>query len=206
MRITTENHGPNSMKIYHLISLLTNFEVLLGTVNACLPVMKPIFTKLYSSEFSTWLSSVTSGTIVVFLRPSQMGSAWKSGSRSKRNSANKPPLPTEMAPWNTADNRGDTVADTDQSPPPRYVDNRPTNLQPTYNQNKDAPPKSPKPPVPPKSENYSPTKRRQPVAERAPNSSLGIYVERSWDVDREERGESPDDDRQELVKGHQQWR
>ena len=205
MRITVENHGPNAQKVYHLVALFTNLEVLLGTVNACLPVMKPVFIKISSSKFSTWLSSVTSGTIVIFVRPSQMGSAWKSSSRSKRNSASKPPLGEEMGPWNPPDKGGDVRIESDETPPLRYMVTRPTALHLGHQRNNDSSLTGPRPPVPPKNGTYNSTKHWQPAEDQATSSSLGIHVERSWDVDREERGESPDDDRQELVKEHRQW-
>lgn len=44
--ITTGINAQNTQQQYETIALLTCLEALLGVTNACLPVMKPVFTKL----------------------------------------------------------------------------------------------------------------------------------------------------------------
>ena len=43
---TTEINAQNTMQQYAMIALLTCLEALLGIINACLPVMKPVFRRL----------------------------------------------------------------------------------------------------------------------------------------------------------------
>lgn len=62
--ITTGINAQNTQQQYAIIALLTCLEALLGIVNACLPVMKPIFSKLGAisifSSFRTRTSTVNS--------------------------------------------------------------------------------------------------------------------------------------------------
>ena len=52
---TTEISAQNTMQQYSMIALLTCLEALLGVINACLPVMKPIFSRLgATSIFSSF--------------------------------------------------------------------------------------------------------------------------------------------------------
>ena len=52
---TTEINAQNTMQQYSMIALLTCLEALLGVINACLPVMKPIFSRLgATSIFSSF--------------------------------------------------------------------------------------------------------------------------------------------------------
>ena len=199
-RISAENHGSNAQKIYGIIALFTDLEALIGVINACLPVMKPIFVKLHSSKASSWFNSVMSGSILIFVRPSQLGSAWKSRPTTKRHSTHKHPTPKEMAPWPLDDKDYDAQIEVQESPPPRYADKRPTKMMSAYSPIKSPPVKSPTPPVPPKGRSYSPAKRLAPAEEQDRGGALGIYVERSWDVERGERGESAHSDREELVQ------
>ncbi|KAL9124811.1 MAG: hypothetical protein Q9217_005902 [Psora testacea] len=61
--VTTLIHGTNAQKIYSIIALLTCLEALLGTINTCFPVMRPVFTKLGTSKFwSSFISSITGRT------------------------------------------------------------------------------------------------------------------------------------------------
>ena len=53
----------NAQQIYSMIALLTCLEALLGVVNACLPVMRPIFTKFSDTKiYSFFASSSSSGS------------------------------------------------------------------------------------------------------------------------------------------------
>jgi len=191
IKISFDNHGDNAQKVYGMVALFTNLEALLGITNACLPIMKPIFIKLYSSMASSWLSNVMSGSIPIFMRPSQMGSAWKPN-QSRQTSTYKPPPSNEKSPWRWS-KRTDvaTPPETQRSPPPRYVDS-------TSNPNTHPALKSSRPPVPPKSGTYSAPRRWEQENEKAPDA---IYVEKSWDV---ERG-SADSDEQALVRDSQNW-
>lgn len=52
---TTEINPQNTMQQYSMIALLACLEALLGVINACLPVMKPIFSRLgATSIFSSF--------------------------------------------------------------------------------------------------------------------------------------------------------
>lgn len=48
--ITTNINAQNTQQQYAMIALLTCLEALLGVINACLPVMKPVFTKLCTTN------------------------------------------------------------------------------------------------------------------------------------------------------------
>ncbi|CAD6580868.1 MAG: hypothetical protein ASARMPRED_000351 [Alectoria sarmentosa] len=65
----------NEQDTYALIAMLTSLEALLGVVNACLPVLKPIFNKMRGTapkSGSGVTESPKSGTIRIFMRVSQM--------------------------------------------------------------------------------------------------------------------------------------
>ena len=182
------NHDTNAQRIYSLLALFTCLEALLGVINACLPVLKPIFNKLGESDTSAWLSSVMSGSIPIFMRPSQMGSSWTTRSATKKDSGPGKEMP-EVPRW---------PGIYEMSPPPRYVDNKVANMMfPSLAANVRSPPlsspnQSRGPPVPPKEDDYqaSPTKnwdRRK--------HAKGIRVQKEWDV---ERGVSAESDRQPL--------
>lgn len=223
IKITTENHGSNAQQIYSLIALFTCLEALLGVINACLPVLKPVFKKFSDSPASSWLSSVMSGTIPIFMRPSQMGSTYKSQNsgraskrQSQRQSMAKAPLPTgkEMPHW-----PGNSLASrtTMSPPPPRYVEKKAAGMMfspaPTYTAIRSPPPTagsdsiSVRPPVPPKGSYYSPTKRWEPAGE-GEGVPPGIFVQRDWNMDIEsQRGrasEGGDSDRG-LLRDKSRW-
>ena len=46
IKITTDINAQNTQQQYAMIALFTCLEGLLGVINACLPVMKPVFSKL----------------------------------------------------------------------------------------------------------------------------------------------------------------
>ncbi|CAF9903843.1 MAG: hypothetical protein ALECFALPRED_003006 [Alectoria fallacina] len=193
--ITTMNRGTNAQKIYSLIALFTTLEALLGVINACLPVLKPIVNKFGDSRASAWLSSVMSGTIPIFMRPSQMGSKWITPSATKKDSGMEKEMP-EMPRWPGS-----------HAPLPRYVDDKAANMMfpsPTTNvrsPSSSSPIRSRGPPVPPKEEDYelSPTKNwdRRKLGK-------GIRVQKDWDVERamiEESDTQPLDPRRDYVSG-----
>lgn len=210
IKITSENHGSNAQQIYSLIALFTCLEALLGVINACLPVLKPIFNKFSDSRASSWLSSVMSGSIPIFMRPSQMGSTfkshnsgWASRRQSRRQSQGMHPMPVpnsenEMPKWPGSSPISQTRS---TPPPPRYVENKAANMMfstaPTFTAIRSPPPTrgsdsvSVRPPVPPKGSYYSPTKRWEPAGEKD-GAAPGIFVQREWDV---ERGVSEETDR-----------
>ncbi len=186
------NHGTNAQQIYSLLALFTCLEALLGVINACLPVLKPIVNKFGDSTASEWLSSVMSGSIHIFMRPSQMGSRWTTPSATKKESGMGKEMP-ELPRW-PGSNGGPAM----MSPLPRYVDKKAADMMfPSSAANVRSPPlispiQQRGPPVPPKEDNYqaSPTKdwdRRK--------HDKGIRVHREWDV---ERGVSAESDRQPL--------
>ena len=186
------NNGTNAHQIYSLVALFTCLEALLGVINACLPVLKPIFKKVGDSGASSWLSSVMSGTIPIFMRPSQMGSKWTTPSATRKNPGLEKEMP-EIPRW-PGSPRGAAMV----SPPPRYVDNKAANMMfPSSAANLRSPSlsspiQSRGPPVPPKEDNYqpSPTKNWD-------RRHLGkeMRVQEEWDV---ERGLSEESERQPL--------
>ena len=48
--ITTHIKEQSAQKMYSMIALLTSLEATLGVINACLPIMKPVFTKFLKSK------------------------------------------------------------------------------------------------------------------------------------------------------------
>ena len=60
IKVTTEINSPDPQVQWGLNALLVNLEVMLGITNACLPVMKPVFSKLHkTSPFTAsliWIS------------------------------------------------------------------------------------------------------------------------------------------------------
>jgi len=149
-----------------------------------------------------------SGSIPIFMRPSQMGGTWKSQNsgwaskrQSRRPSVAKHPMPVpnegnEMPKW--PGNSQDWKI-TMSPPPPRYVENKAAGMMfspaPLYTAVRSPPPTansdsiSVRPPVPPKGSYYSPTKRWEPASEHD-GTAPGIFVQRKWgvDVERGERG------------------
>ena len=196
--ISAQNHGSNAQKVYSLLTLYTNLEALLGIVNACLPVLKPVFMKIYTSNASSWLSSVMSGSIPIFMRPSQMGSSKKSNPRTKRSSIRKEPPQRDVPLW-TRNQRGvgPTADELQQSLPPDYVDRSGHSMDISTA-------KYPRPPELLKSKTNNSTKHWESIDEKDVTPARGIYVERSFDVD-VERGRSVDSDQKALVDSTQTW-
>lgn len=189
--ITTMNHGTNAQRIYSLLSLFTCLEALLGVINACLPVLKPIFNKFGDSKGSAWLSSVMSGTIPIFMRPSQMGSRWTFPSAAKKDLGMDKEMP-ELPRW--PGGHGEAAM---MSSPPRYMDDKAADVifpSPTANVRgpSSSPMQSRGPPVPPKEDDYQPNPTN--TWDRSKNGK-GIRVQKEWDV---ERGISEESDREPL--------
>ena len=133
-----------------------------------------------------------SGTIPIFMRPSQMGSSWTSRSTRKTNSGMEKEM-TEMPRWPGTHGRAAMV-----SPAPRYVDSKAADLMfpspvtdsrsiPWTSSNP-----SRGPPVPPKEDEYQThtTKNWDRRKHGKP-----IPVQREWDV---ESGFSEESDRRPL--------
>lgn len=71
------------------VMFLTSVEATLGVLNACLPVLKPVFRKVRDSvpKPNWWKgtkTSIKSGSIPIFMRVSQMWQS-SSGGRSRRD-------------------------------------------------------------------------------------------------------------------------
>ena len=67
--------GPSLKEDFALIALLTSLEMLLGIISACLPILKPITKRLWSSlpkRGSDTDKPSTSGSIPVIMRISHM--------------------------------------------------------------------------------------------------------------------------------------
>lgn len=171
------NHGSNAQQIYSLIALFTCLEALLGVINACLPVLKPIFNKFGDSKSSAWLSSVMSGTIPIFMRPNQMGSRWSNPSAAKKDSGMEKEMP-EMPRLPGSHGRAATM-----SPPPAANLRSPSLSSPIQSRG---------PPVPPKGDHYQPSPTKDWDRRK---HGKGIRVQKEWDV---ERGMSEESDRQPL--------
>ena len=165
--------------------------------------MKPLFSKLHQSKASNWLSSVMSGTIHIFMRPSQMGSNRKITSHGAPSIRH--PMPNEMHKWHRH-RHSDSGVDVNGGfglrakgtpPPPRYVESKPAGMMfsPTY-PSMSSPARrqqTPRPPVPPNGPYWSPKKRWE-LADGEDGVTPGIYVQKSWNRDIE-RGFSEDTDR-----------
>ena len=186
------NHVTNAQQVYSLVALFTCLEALLGVINACLPVLRPIFSKLSGSAPSAWLSSVMSGTITIFMRQSQLGSRWATPSTARNESAvghEMPEMPRRP--------RGHERAPV-SSPLPRCEDDTAANMVfPSSAANvrglsSSSPTQSRGPRVPPKADEYgmSPTRNSD-----RKNYGKGIRVQTEWDV---KRGISEESDRQPL--------
>lgn len=62
IKVTSEINRKNGQVQSAMIALLTCLEALLGVVNACLPVMKPVFNKIaFFASFSPWTARWTLG-------------------------------------------------------------------------------------------------------------------------------------------------
>lgn len=194
IKITFDINGSNLKSSYSLLKLLADLEALLGVINACFPVMKPVFTKLAASNASNWLSSVMSGSIPMFIRPLKLGSNGKaapSKAFAKGWSSSKQPIPKEMDRWSpNSSNSTPPISNLGQPPPPRCMDITPTDLvrpEPLRVSSRNSALRSPRPPVP----DYSPARQREP-APMGDAAGFGIHVQNEWDI---ERGESHETDR-----------
>ncbi|KAL2042969.1 hypothetical protein N7G274_004027 [Stereocaulon virgatum] len=198
--ISAENHGFNSQEVYRLIALFTNLEELLGIVNACLPVMKPLYSKFHESRARSWLSSVMSGSISIVMRLSHMGTIWRSssqGASSKANSTSKHPSSKEMRRWHGHSNRvndfdggfGPTAKDM-PPPAPRYVNTKPARMMFGPSQSamstSSTGSRTPRPSLPSKGPVQSSIRRWEPADEKD-GMTPGIYVQKSWHLDVEKR-------------------
>ena len=188
IQISGENHGSNSQQVYSLVALLTCLEALLGVINACLPVMKPVFQKLGESKASGWVSSVMSGSIPIFLKRSQMATSRIADSE-------------EIATWHGQK--------TVKTPPSRFFERRPSNmgfpLPPTdMNAHPVGPVDSTPPPVPPKSPT-SKYNKPSPTARWEVEKKLGIVVQTDWDVERQDRVQSDRTPLKDKRENYSQW-
>ena len=82
IQVTTTIKNPSSpaaQEGYALIALLTSLETLLGIIAACLPLLRPVASKLWRSlpkRGSETKKPSTSGTILVVMRMSRMFTSW----------------------------------------------------------------------------------------------------------------------------------
>lgn len=98
---TTTIGASNAQEAYAIIAMLTSLEALLGVINACLPILKPIFNKLRGAApkigNSTGVSEILkSGTIPIFMRVSQM---FTLTSRKGRSPLSDEETLTETSGW-----------------------------------------------------------------------------------------------------------
>ena len=190
----------NEQKIFSMLALLTCLEALLGIINACLPVMKPVFTLFGDSKFFTWAtSSFTSSGYrsqaqsqrsangkfrSTTQTPNKKGSIWSRTGQSSTGEEDQ-----EMGSW-IQQTRSES------SMPPAYVNKKAAELMFSHT-NANTRSAAPfdivgAPPVPP------PPKSQHPVSESAHdvhwqekgNRSSGIMVQRDWDVERGYSGET----------------
>lgn len=75
---TTTIAASNAQEAYALIAMLTSLEALLGVINACLPVLKPIYNRMRGTAPKSGTNGsgvneiLKSGSIPIFMRVSQM--------------------------------------------------------------------------------------------------------------------------------------
>ena len=148
-----------------------------------------------------------SGSIPVFMRPSQMGTNYtsrnsmrrQSGS-AKRDSGQRNLMPMRKWPGSLdSKSPSHTIIPISSPAPPRYVDNEPARMMfsPTYtstSSSSDPGMESPPPPVPPKGVFDRHRARWEPMGEE----KGGIWVQKEWNTD-VERGDSGETER-ELLK------
>ena len=210
------NSGSNSQRIYSLVSLLAAMEAILGVINACLPVLKPVFTKVVASKPSNWLSSVMSGSIPIFMRPSQMGtnhtttnSSKRQSRRARRDSGQRNMMPIRKWPGSpNSKTPPPTVIPLSSPSPPRYVDSKPAGMMfsPTYTSTSTSPsqaPESPRPPVPPKGVFDRQRGRWEPPEGGGEEGKGGIWVHKEWNAD-VERGDSGETERELLRRDNEE--
>ena len=165
-----------------MIALLTCLEALLGVINTCLPVMRPVFTKFGDSKVWSSLSSSLGGGPRSLFSHSTSGnrSGTHNGNSNNRNSKRRSGgfKPSEMRNWPSP---REHLA-------PRFVDAKAANMMFSHHsQQSSVAPGAPRPP--PKSPHYLPERRWDEKDDRA------ITVQRDWDV---ERGASVETDRRLL--------
>ena len=152
-----------------------------------------------------------SGSIPVFMRPSQMGTTYTSNStrrRSsgvKRDSGQRNLMPMRKWPG-SPDNKSPphTVIPLSSPSPPRYVDNKPARMMfsPTYASTSASSGQgleSPRPPVPPKGLFDRHRGRWETTEEGRGEDKGGIWVQKEWNTD-VERGDSGETERELLKK------
>ena len=85
IKVTTDIDEQNSLQQYSKIALLTCLEALLGVINACLPVMRPIFSKLGAtgmfSSFWTRTPTATSRKPINTPRSNRTAHFWCGGGK-----------------------------------------------------------------------------------------------------------------------------
>ena len=192
-------------------------EAMLGVINACLLVLRPVFMKIVASKPSNWLFSVMSGSIPIFMRPSQMGSnhtttnsAKRQSSRAKRNSGQRNMMPIRN--WvgsPKSKTPPSTVIPLSSPSPPRYVDSQPARMifSPTCTSTTSTSPsqgsESPRPPVPPKGVFDRHRGRWEPPEKVGEEGKGGIWVRKEWNAD-VERGDSAETERKLLKKDNEE--
>lgn len=97
IKVTTDINAYNTAAQYALIALLTCLESSLGVVNACLPVMKPIFDKLKPSSLISAMSAWTSSKRSVPSREHEMPS------KPKQDAWPLESQPARIMQWNSQD-------------------------------------------------------------------------------------------------------
>lgn len=194
-----------------MIALLTCLEALLGVVNACLPVMRPIFTKFSDTKiysfFASSSSSFTSGSgrssgggtssTVSFQKPSRKQHykipdssctntkemhAWPSLAGSTITANSTTPGSTH--PISTSRPNIHRLSDDKAAHAqvmPKYSAHQPSG-DPTYLNNKKLPTTTKPPPPSPMTSKYANTDRERMTMRNS--GELGqIVVQRDWDVD-----------------------
>ena len=163
----------NTAQIYSLIALLTCLEVQLGTINSCLPIIRPIFTKVSNSKlWSSFTSTVVSGRRSMFSR-STSGNRSGANSRAYRR-GERPTDADELRDWPSPQ----------QALAPRFVDAKAANMMFSHHSHTSSVASSaPRPP--PKCQYYQPERR---VWEE--KNGEGITVQRDWDIERGDSGET----------------
>ena len=85
IKVTTGIDEQNSLQQYSKVALLTPLEALLGVINACLPVMKPIFSKLRATGMfsSFWTRTPTASSCKPINTPPSNRTAhfWRGGGK-----------------------------------------------------------------------------------------------------------------------------
>ncbi len=156
-----------------------------------------------------------SGSIPVFMRPSQMGTTYTSNStrrRSsgvKRDSGQRNLMPIRKWPG-SPDSKSPphTVIPLSSPSPPRYVESKPARMMfsPTYTStsaSSDQGMESPPPPVPPKGLFDRHRARWEPIREGRGEEKGGIWVQKEWNTD-VERGDSGETERELLKKDNEE--